>query len=97
MKGKKHFLLLSLLMQLLFVINTFSQVTEKCGTFSPEVLSKLGMFCSRPEFVPSNLPVRTIETPNFRIHFITTDETQTLNNQSIRSDITTWNYANKVA
>ncbi len=70
MKTKTHFLFLLLLIQLLFVINTFSQVTEKCGTFSPENLAKIGMGCSRPSFYPSHLPVQTIQTTNFIIHFM---------------------------
>jgi hypothetical protein len=95
MKSKKHFLLLSLLMQLLFVINTFSQVTEKCGTFSPENLAKIGMGCSRPPFYPSHLPVQTIETNRFIVHFIT-DGIPPLN-YTPPGDETTWDYAQKVA
>lgn len=64
MKSKKDFLLLSLLMQLLFVINTFSQVTEKCGTFSPENLAKIVKGCSRPSFNQAHIAVQT-DYPSF--------------------------------
>ncbi len=96
MKSKKHFLLLSLSMQLLFVINTFSQVSERCGTFSPRVLEKVGMVCSRPSFNPSNLPVQTIETNNFIIHFVV-DEMPPKNFGPSYDDRTTYQYANKIA
>jgi hypothetical protein len=95
MKNIKFFLAISLFLQFVVVANIFSQVTEKCGTFSPEVLAKVGMVCSRPSFYPSNLPVQTIHTNNFIIHFIT--DVIPPENFEPPDDKTTYQYAEKVA
>lgn len=96
MKMKKQILLLSLFIQLLIVINLNSQITEKCGTFSSDVLAKIGMSCSRPNLYPAYLPKQTIETMHFIVHFIIND-TLLYNPLEPVSDITTYNYAQKIA
>ena len=46
---------LSFLIAFLFYTTLFSQDFQKCGTFSPENLSKIGQSCTRPSFNPASL------------------------------------------
>jgi hypothetical protein len=87
---------LSILITFLFYTTLFSQDFQKCGTFSPENLSKMGQSCTRPSFNPESSEVQIIQTTNFNIHFIT-DDLPPLNPNDPPSDKTTWAYAEKVA
>ncbi|RKY97943.1 MAG: hypothetical protein DRQ13_04090, partial [Ignavibacteriae bacterium] len=65
-KSNKNWFLLLLLL-LFTTVNTFSQVTEKCGTFSSEVLEKRGLGCDdRPSYTTEEF---TIQSSHFIIHY----------------------------
>jgi hypothetical protein len=87
---------LSILITFLFYTTLFPQDFQKCGTFLPENLSKMGESCTRPSFNPASSEVQIIQTTNFNIHFIT-DDLPPLNPNDPPSDKTTWAYAEKVA
>jgi hypothetical protein len=91
MKNVMFFLFVLLTLQFMLAIDIFSQAPEKCGTFSPEVLAKIGLACNRPVLSSTEY---TIESTNFIIHF-TSDDPPPL--EIIPSDDkTTYLYAQKV-
>jgi hypothetical protein len=96
MKAKRYSVFIFVL-NLFFITNLFSQVTEKCGTFSTEVLSKMGMSCNRPTLYPTSSPIYNIETEHFIIHYTSDEIPPPYNPNDPPSDITTSAYANKIA
>lgn len=91
MKNVMFFLFVWLTLQFMLAIDIFSQAPEKCGTFSLEVLAKIGLACNRPVLSSTEY---TIESTNFIIHF-TSDDPPPL--EIIPSDDkTTYQYAQKV-